>query len=327
MKVIGIDYPCLDHLVDIDRLPGTDGETEIHRQSVQGGGMVPTALAVLGRLGVDTALMGVVGDDLYGRFCAEDLRRHGVDVSRLVLDPGRTTDYTICAAERETGGRSFLVQWGDRRRLRKEELDKDAIERAEYLFLCGEMDEINLEAARIAKRAGKKVFIDADHYAPSTVEHLDCLDVVVASAFFLKKLQEGRELEKVCDEILGKGPEMVVFTLGSQGSAGKGRKEPFFRVPACRVPVVDTTGAGDVFHGAFLYGLLQNWTGAASARFAAAVAGIKCMYLGGRAGIPSLKTAKHFLETGELNHEELEERQAFYQKGLEQLLLKKEERP
>lgn len=327
MKVIGIDYPCLDHLVDIDRLPGTDGETEIHRQSVQGGGMVPTALAVLGRLGVETAIQGIVGDDLYGRFCAEDLRRHGVDVSRLVQDPGRTTDYTICAAERETGGRSFLVQWGDRRRLRKEELDREVIEGAEYLFLCGEMDEINLEAAQMAKRAGKKVFIDADHYAASTMEHLDCLDVVVASDFFRKKLGADRELEAVCDEILSRGPELVVFTLGSRGSAGKGRKAPFFQVPACRVPVVDTTGAGDVFHGAFLYGLLQGWTGADCAQFAAAVAGIKCMYLGGRAGIPSLETAQRFLKTGELDREELEERQAFYQKGLEWLLLGREGRP
>lgn len=288
--------------------PEPTGRRRSIGKAFKAGAWSPRLWRCWGGWGVETAIQGIVGDDLYGRFCAEDLRRHGVDVSRLVQDPGRTTDYTICAAERETGGRSFLVQWGDRRRLRKEELDREAIEGAEYLFLCGEMDEINLEAAQMAKRAGKKAFIDADHYAASTMEHLDCLDVVVASDFFRKKLGADRELEAVCDEILSRGPELVVFTLGSRGSAGKGRKAPSFRVPACRVPVVDTTGAGDVFHGAFLYGLLQGWAGADCARFAAAVAGIKCMYLGGRAGIPSLETAQRFLKTGELDREELEER-------------------
>lgn len=320
MKVVGIDYPCIDYLLDINRLPDTNGETEIYDQSYQGGGMVATALAALGRLGETSAMIGVVGDDAYGSFCLRDLRRHKVDTSAVIVDKGTTTDFTICAAERETSGRSFLVRWGNHRKLKAEDLDVNLICAAEYLYLCGEMDAINVAAARIAKENGVKVAIDADHASESTIQNLQLIDVLIASEFFLDGIRQERELEDVCDSILKKGPSLVVFTLGARGCAGKSVGEDFFELPAYKVRVVDTTGAGDVFHGAFLYGLIQKWNPRKCGDFASAVAAIKCTYLGGRAGIPDRVTTERFLSDGEIDNTELEARAVFYRSGLEKML-------
>jgi sulfofructose kinase len=87
---------------------------------------------------------------------------------------------------------------------------------------------------------------------------------------------------------------VVVVTLGREGCICLSAND-VFRQRAFRVPVVDTTGAGDVFHGGFLYGLLRGWQLPVIVRFASAVAAIKCGQLGGRDGIPSLRQVKDFL--------------------------------
>ena len=94
-----------------------------------------------------------------------------------------------------------------------------------------------------------------------------------------------------------KGPSAVVFTFGSKGCRGLD-KEGYFELPAFRVPVVDTVGAGDTFHGAFFYGLTHGYSLKETARFASAVSAIKCTCIGGRAGIPTPDITKKFLETG-----------------------------
>ncbi len=79
VQVVGIDYPCLDYVIEVDHIPETNGEADIYNESWQGGGMVPTALAALGRLGASGGLIGISGDDVYGEFCKADLEKHGVD--------------------------------------------------------------------------------------------------------------------------------------------------------------------------------------------------------------------------------------------------------
>ena len=95
------------------------------------------------------------------------------------------------------------------------------------------------------------------------------------------------------------------------------RMDPFFDAPAFRVDVVDTVGAGDVFHGAFVAGLLQGWSVKDICRFASAVSAIKITRQGGRAGIPDMKTVQHFLETGEIDYKEIDERVKFYGRSLQ----------
>ena len=93
--------------------------------------------------------------------------------------------------------------------------------------------------------------------------------------------------------------------------------EGYFELPAYQVEVVDTVGAGDVYHGAFLAGLLQGWTVEKTAQFSSAVSAIKCTRIGGRAAIPDMETVKDFMETGEINYTEIDRRVEFYKRGID----------
>ncbi|MCL2741388.1 MAG: PfkB family carbohydrate kinase, partial [Oscillospiraceae bacterium] len=120
----------------------------------------------------------------------------------------------------------------------------------------------------------------------------------------------GREC---CEAIIAGGAEVAVFTLGAKGCIGM-YEGGYFEAPTYDVEVKDTTGCGDVFHGAFVHGLIRGWDVPFIARFANAVASIKCTRLGGRAGIPDEATAMRFMETGVIDYAEIDERVEFYRR-------------
>ena len=106
-----------------------------------------------------------------------------------------------------------------------------------------------------------------------------------------------------------------MFTFGEKGCIGM-TKGGYFELPVYKVDVVDTVGAGDVYHGAFLAGLLKGYSAEYTAKLASAVSAIKCTRIGGRAGIPDLETAQHFMETGVINYTDIDARVEFYKRGI-----------
>lgn len=310
MDVVGVGYPCIDFLLNVDAFPAAESHCLLRDYSWQGGGPVPTALVALGRLGACAGLIGVVGGDSFGRFLSEDFRRHGVDTSRLVVDEAGETSLSVPVSDRQTGSRSFIFNFGTCRKLRLEDLDADYIRSAKFLHLA-DMSPVSRAAAEIARQGGVTVSIDAGYSRSILPEDLGLVDVLVASESYYEEHFGGRDCRDSCEAVLRAGPRIAVFTFGSRGCAGMDG-EGYFELPAFKVPVADTTGAGDVYHGAFLYGLLQGWKAGESARFASAVAAIKCTRIGGRAGIPDLATALKFLGGGEIDCEEIDSRVAFY---------------
>ena len=135
MDVIGIGAPAVDYIMEVNHLPHTDEFIDVKNYSCQGGGRVPTALAALGRLGSDCALVGAVGDDLFGRFCLNDLRAYGVSTDYMIVEKGAVTNFCLALAEKDTGGRSFLRQHGNCRPLSLTDLNEDAIRSAKVLHL------------------------------------------------------------------------------------------------------------------------------------------------------------------------------------------------
>jgi sugar/nucleoside kinase (ribokinase family) len=119
-------------------------------------------------------------------------------------------------------------------------------------------------------------------------------DVLICGSGFAQALAGVEDVCRAGKEILKLGPRTVVQTEGKEGSYTITPDECFHQ-PAFEVPVVDTTGAGDVFHGAYIVGIARGWDARATARFAAAVAALKCMHLGGRVGIPTYEQATEFL--------------------------------
>lgn len=276
--VVGIGDLCLDFTAATPRIPATDMAAPLLYTTSQGGGKVPTALVALRRLGASCTLFSTVGDDAAGRFCAQELRDAGVDTGNLVCLRGQRTNLTICLAEQETGGRSFLGKY-DMRTVKPEELNREVIQSAKYLHLWSVSPAAQQAAAWIHEAGGAVVF-DADRYSAAFEPHLQMIDVFICSEFYFTGRfgeQAGRDrtqLEAGLRVLQSKGPGIVIVTLGGRGYAGVDQNG-FFSGPAfTEIQVVDSTGAGDVFHGAFLYGLLQGWDAPETARFAAAASAV-----------------------------------------------------
>jgi sulfofructose kinase len=275
-------------------------------------------LVALARLGAKCGIIGGVGSDLPGRFCKIDFEKHGIDTAHLEMDAGGETPVCLVISERKTRQRNILYHAGNVRQARPEQLDKGYIQSAGYLHLA-RPSQAARAAIGMARESGTKVSFDADSYHPETQELIPEIDVFIASEFYYHSVFNNDKYEENCRRIQKLGPEIVIFTLGGEGCVGAD-KNGFFMEPTFDVPVVDTVGAGDVFHGAFLFGLLNNWDARRCAKFANAVSSIKCTRIGGRAAIPDFKTAVDFMNSGIIDYEEIDKRVAFYKRGLEYAL-------
>jgi len=313
--IVGIDMPCLDLNVSVAVFPKPNEGMRVDQYTWQGGGKVATGLVAAARLDVKCAIIGTVGGDFHGRFCVKDLERHGVDTTAFRTDPAAMTPLSVIISNRESGGRSILSHWGDVSMPPLDEACRRMITQAKYLYLAY-MGGINTEAAQLARSAGVKVLMDADDTTPAMMDLLPLIDVFIASEYFYKRRYGGGDYQAQLQELADMGPEIVVFTLGEKGCVGLG-PEGYFEAPAFSVDVVDTVGAGDVYHGAFAAALVQGMAAKEAARYASAVAAIKCTRIGGRAGIPDSATVEQFLQNGAIDYTEIDRRVAFYQRGLE----------
>ncbi len=213
-------------------------------------------------------------------------------------------------------GRSIVFYPGTVRKLIPEEIPEDELGNTKYFFMA-EVDEISKKAAAIAKKSGAKIFIDADIFSENLKDFIPDIDIFVASEFVYKGLFDNENYKENCYKIMELGPEIVVFTFGERGAVGMS-SEGYFKIPAYSVEVVDTVGAGDDFHGAFLAGLLQdNWSVEFISRFASAVSAIKCTRIGGRAGIGNMDTVLEFMNSGNIDYIEIDKRVEYYRRGID----------
>jgi sugar/nucleoside kinase (ribokinase family) len=313
--VIGIDSPCVDLVVNVEEFPEPNSGAQVKNTSWQGGGKVATGLVAAARLGAKAAIVGQVGDDMYGSFIEKDFIRHGIDTTYLRGREGRTTHFSIVVSDKKTKGRSILYYPGTAEPLAEDEIPLAYIRNAKYFYIA-KLDEVTVRAALIARAAGAKVIIDADFYLENLEEYLPLVDIFIGSELLYQSMFQDDDYEKNCRAVAEKGPEVVLFTFGEKGCVGS-CMEGYFTVPAYVVDAVDTVGAGDVFHGAFVAGLLQNKTIKETAQFASAVSAIKCTRIGGRAGIPDIQTVLKFMEDGIIDYQEIDQRVEFYQRGME----------
>lgn len=318
LDMIGFGNPFQDLIVELDKLPPTNINVRMHDYVFQGGGNVPTATVAAARLGLRTSILGVAGDDMFGRANLADFIYNNVGTSHLILDAGKRTDFCICVSEREIGGKEFISCAGDYRPLEITDLDEAYIKSSKILHIGDMMTPAKFLAADWMHEAGGVVSIDAAYYRPDIYENYKYLDIFIASETYLKSMRVNKgdiTTEKAARFIHSQGPEIVIFTLGERGCAGT-FADTYFELPAFIVDVVDSTGAGDVFHGAFNYAWLQGWDVPHCARFSSAVSAIKCTRLGGRAGIASLETVNRYLNYGEIDYSEIDKRMAHYRQGM-----------
>jgi sugar/nucleoside kinase (ribokinase family) len=278
--------------------PALGGKERVVASSMQAGGQTATALVTCRRLGLKVRYIGKVGDDPGGKLQLASLRREGMDLAHTKMVRGAPTQYGYIIVDQATGERTVFWDRDSRLAVKPKELKPAAITSARLLHLDGCDLEAALVAARWARRARLPVVADLDTVYKDVEKLFPCIDYLIASTHFLPAVtghaDPFRVLEYMAREYRVPMPGM---TLGRDGALVyySGR---FLYSPGFVVETVDTTGAGDVFHGAFDYALLQGWEMERALDFANAMAALNCTALGARGGIKSRADAEHLIAKG-----------------------------
>ena len=293
LEVVGLGHCAVDYLGVVGRYPEVDSKIELSEFSKQGGGPAATAMAALAAFGVSAGFFGKISDDDFGMFIRQGLRDIGVDTAGLVVEPGKVSPYSFIAVERTTARRTVFWTRGNITPLKPDEIRYELMQGAKILHVDGNQMDAQIEAAKHARAAGMQVVYDAGSPREKMDEMMKLTDVLIASERFAAEMGSGALAESL-KRLHAKGPRTVVITIGEEGSVGMENDETYI-VPATAVEAVDTTGAGDVYHGAFIYGMLKGWGLRERMRFANTAAALKCRSLGGRAGIPTLEEVQEAL--------------------------------
>lgn len=315
--VIALGTAVFDFGIALRKMPSFNENGDVLSVSWQGGGKVATGVVATARLGGKCAYYGACGGST-GEFIINDFVRHGIDVSHLFRHEDEDSIMVVTLADKSNGGRSFLATapFSTSPRVSMEELDEEFLKNTKYLFIS-DAHPVTLEAVRIARKHGVKIIVDIDSYNEDMIKNLKLFDIIIPSEFVYKTHFKGNEeheknlraFKELCNP-----DATLIFTLGERGLIGLDENDDFFSLPCFKVDVMDTTGAGDVFHGAYLGAVLHGMDIKEAARFASAVSAIKCTRTGGRAGIGNFETIKKFLETGEIDYTEIDERVKMYAK-------------
>lgn len=322
--IIGLATPGQDLVVELEKMPQTVS-SRMYDCCFQGGGWVATALCAAGNLGMRASFCGVIGDDIFGKMITEDFRFNHVDISHLIVEKGKRSNFCLCITERADKAKTFISRPSECREVEPEDIDEDYIRSARMLHV-GFVNAGIRKAAEIIRSAGGKVSVDAAYYKPYVYENYDIFDIFIGSEYYFNGVAKSLGIDlahplsdetmfEVMRSIQKQGPDIVIFTFGADGSKGI-YGENTFSVPAMDVPVVDTTGAGDVFHGAFDAAYLRGMDVVSAAKYATGVSSIKCTQMGGRAGIPDAEMLETFFTSGVIDYEKLNRRTEHYRRGL-----------
>ncbi len=303
-RVAGIGSALFDIILYSEAFPKEDTKQEASATVLQGGGPCSTAIVAVSKLGIDASFIGTVSDDMFGRFVRDDLVKWGVDTTYLKTVSGHETAHSavICSGRRRT----CVYALGDLPSPSPNEFDlRTALKDTEVLHLDGYNPELALAAADIVHGNGGLVSIDAGTMRPGIDELLAISDVIIASEAFAEKLT-GKDVEEAVIEIDRRySPKASVVTAGPRGGviADGGKARWYAEFPA---DVVDSNGAGDVFHGAFIVAMLHGFDPFGCCQFSSAVSALKCMKRGAREGVPSYAEAiRFFRECGDESEEEV----------------------
>jgi sulfofructose kinase len=292
--VVGVGINVIDYLFRVPHFPEPDTKMDATAVSTQGGGLTATAMVACARLGLRTRYIGKFGGDEIGRMAREGLAAEGLDLQCAVHALDAPNRLCFVLVEEGTGHRTIIRHMDDRVWLRPQELSREAVCSGRTLHLDGYEGDAAIQAAEWAREEGIPVSLDAERFTQRREVLFRLTDILIVAERYGREITGREDLAGILDGLALLGPPCVGVTSGKDGSALRYRGETM-KVPAFPIEVVDTTGAGDVFHGAFLYGLLQGWEARHILVFANAVSALKCTCLGGRTGIPRADQAREFL--------------------------------
>lgn len=297
--IVGLGVSTVDLLMLADELPGEESVQRAHRSVLQGGGPVATALVAAARLGSRTAMIDKIGDDWRGRLIIDEFRKENVSTGHIRIVPGAASSIASITVRKRDGARAIIYSPGDCGELQPDELPADVIRGAGILHLNGRHWEACLRAVRLARDSGVRVSFDGGaHRLRSDISLLlEMTDICIVARQFAFAFAGSEDVDFAAARLLRAGPEIVVVTAGRKGSRVLTGNGDSFHQPAYDMGhAVDTTGAGDAYHGAFLHGLAAGLDLRGCAALASAVAAMNTRQLGGRGAIPTFGEAVKFME-------------------------------
>lgn len=282
IDVLCVGMACYDLVFSVDHHPGPDEKATASSVTACGGGPAANAAVAASRLGVTTAFAGYLGSDIYGQAHQAEFDAEGVQTEWVVKGADPTP---ISAILVKPDGLRTVVNYSEE----TPGLDPGHVDlshpQPRVLLLDGHQPAASVALAQKARALGIPIVLDAGSVHPGTLGLLGRIDALVASRRFAQDLTGTTEENKLAD-CLGDHAPIVVVTLGPRGLVWK-REETGGRLGAYPVQPVDSTGAGDAFHGAFAAGWAKGMAWPDLLHFASAAGAICCTITGARPGMPT----------------------------------------
>ncbi len=296
VDVVGVGLNATDTLIPVAHYPSRGSKVEFRSAKVLPGGQVASAMIACQQWGLRARYVGKVGDDSAADLHRSELARLGVE-AHLFSAPGCPSQQAFILVD-DGGERTVLWKRDDRLTLRPEELDRNWIISSRALHVDGHDTAAAAAAAGWARAAGVPVIADLDELYPDVEELLKNVDYLITSRDIPGRLMEERDLRKSLPALWKRfGCRLTAATLGEEGVLAWDGKQFHYAAAFCIEPV-DTTGAGDIFHAGFIYGLLQGLPLPRQLDFACAAAALNCTAIGARGGIQPVDTIERLIATG-----------------------------
>ena len=292
--VVGLGLNAVDHLCVVPHFPRYDSKLRMLDFSQQGGGQAATAMVACQRLGLTTRYVGKSGEGEFGQYSRRSLEEEKVDIQGMKIVAGARNQFAFILIDQATGERTIIWDRDQQLVMLPGEVPREIICSAKVLLIDGHDAAAAVQAARYAKEEGMVVVMDAERISEETGELISLVDVVIGEKHFPERFTGSNDLKVALKEIARKGPHIAGVTLGNEGALAYCEGE-FYYSPAYQVSCRDTTGAGDVFHAAFVRSLFEDWDLQRCLDFSNAVAAIKCQELGGRGALPHFEEALAFM--------------------------------
>ena len=296
VDVVGVGLNATDTIISVPQIPGRSGKVESTAVRILPGGQVATAMIACQTWGLRTRYVGKLGDDAAGQVHREACARAGVETC-LITVPNCASQQSFILVDRD--GERTAVGWREERlTLRPGELKREWIANARALLVDGYDTTAATTAAAWARETGIPVVADLDEAYPGIDELLPNVDYLIVSCGFPEKLCGEADLVVSLPFLQRKfGTRLAAATLGSDGVLARDG-EKFHYAAAFRVRVADTTGAGDIFHAGFIYGLLQGWSLQRTLDFSCGAAALNCTAVGARGGIRTVHEIEALMADG-----------------------------
>ena len=296
--IVGFGENSIDIVYRLPAYPqpgSARSKVSIEQRATRPGGQVATTLATCAALGLPTRYVGAIGSDEHGAMIRETLRRRGVDVDSAV-ERAAPNRYAVILIDASTGERVVLWQRDPRLAIGRDEIRAEWIAGATVVHVDATAVEAATALARMAAQAGVPVTCDVDQVTPATRALLDVVTVPILAEHVPATLTGDSDVERALRTLRQPHQRQVVVTLGERGAAML-EGERYVQVPALPVRVVDSTGAGDVFRGAFIYSLGQGAGPERMLQFANAAAALACTREGAMESVPTLPEVTHLLSS------------------------------